>query len=233
MTSRQGIVFKLLLVVIGPLAPVIGHAREVGDVVFRKPPIWGNGHYFFDEQHRVGHAMIYAGRDEDGVDWILHAPGGTFTDPKVSQMSELELEPDKTNFRFYPGTTRAQRRKIVSFANSKLDLPYSFPGKYFFLFIDIPNLAQQKGREPFKPYGEEEEGETYTCAGFVERAYEESGINLTPDGFGRDLDREENELYRIWNENEGSWVCHPTPTTELCGWVLFPYAQESKQTHWE
>ncbi|MCK4642212.1 hypothetical protein KAU32_01120 [bacterium] len=228
--------FKLLilLLVLVPSTLVVG--KEVGDIVYY--PLsdqWGGAanQYTFSIQANnpgyVGHAMIYLGTDEDGNDYIIHAPG---TENGVDYKSKREKRDLSDYDKYFTDTsliTNSKRRRIVSFANSKLDRDYPYPYMNMVGKIVKPTLSQQKGYDTFN------NKECYSCVGIVERSYEEAGINITPDGYGRDLVRSKETLYKSWLINEGSYVALLTdeapPYDEINGWVFSPYTQWYKQNH--
>ncbi len=217
------------------------YSKEVGDILYEiKSKEWGAAYSQYNFNEVIGHAMIFAGTDEDGIDWVIHAPAvdedgnpkKLFFEPIQASGYDGILE----DFKCFSGTTKEQRKKIVSFGYSKRGAPYPSPGSKWYFLIDKPTIEQQKGYELFNG------NECYSCVGIVERCYEEAQVGgvegPTPNGFGRDLVREyypiwpiQNPLYTTWNEAEGSYVSHDAPppyyTTE--GWVFFPYTQWYKQ----
>lgn len=215
-------------------------SKEVGDVVYYSlSQMWGGGEdqYEFSERTGVpgyiGHTMIYIGTDEDGNDYIIHAPGGT----QPVKLEKRDLSGYVKYLNIGAATvTKEQRRKLISFANSKKGCPYATPYQYLGVVIK-PTLEEQKGYNSF--HG----NECYTCIGIVERSYEVAQVGgsegPTPNGFGRDLVRSDEVLFNNWNYNwnskEGSYVRlltdYPWPYNELDGWVLFPYTQWYEQTH--
>lgn len=202
-------------------------AKEVGDVVYY--PLnqqWGADadQYTFSSRSGtpgyIGHAMIYIGTDENGKDYIIHAPGGG----DVSKREQKDLSHYVRNLNVGSSIpTKEQRRKIISFANSKLGKPY--PSPYLSLLgLMKPSIEEQKGYDTFN--GEE----SYSCVGLVERSYEAAQVGgvdgPTPNGYGRDLVNNNEDLFNNWNAKEGSYVKLLTdyswPYNEIDGWVFFP-----------
>jgi len=186
--------------------------------------------------------MIYAGTDEDGNDWIIHSEG-TFDDQLYLKMEKLsESHYADAVFKTVNPTSEV-RRKVVSFAYSKIGLPYPFNEHVTVELLKClspfsscnyvpPSVEQQKGyvRYNLPGYGETE---TYTCVGLVERAYEEAGMDITPNGHGRNVFESDS----TWTEAEGSYVCFGVQfdsvyvCSNVYGWVFFPYTQWYRQTH--
>src|SRR3989339_101652 len=125
---RKKVVSILALILFLSLSGLL-ESKEVGDVAYSSlRQMWGGGQNQYTFSYRtgvpgyIGHAMIYFGTDEDGNDYIIHAPG-------IGQKVKREKR-DLSVYEKYlnmGSVTKEQRRKIISFANSKIGCLYAVP----------------------------------------------------------------------------------------------------------
>lgn len=224
-------------------------AREVGDMIFHdgsngditglnrgEHRAWGQSENYKLEGH-PGHAMIYVGTDENGVHWVVEAPGAG----QSVNMAPLSNYPSHHDvFRRMTKNIDLETRKNLSLrALDQIGKEYAAPDDITeYLLYGVPSIQQQKGQSFYKF------GTRFTCVGLVEYCYEKEVDGIAPDGDGRNLVKSDPrwfgpDLFEEWRDMEGSYVKADLGLEQQNklvrflangeGWIYFPYSAVYEQ----